>query len=94
MAQVTEDVLNALEGTYDAKTKQVHFVTNTVADIKEEEQEVVEKYTTYTVVRGDMLRLIAKKYNSTVKEMFELNKHLIKNPDLIYPGWELIVPER
>lgn len=39
---------------------------------------------TYTVKKGDTLSGIAKKHNTTVAKLTELNK--IKNPNLIYPG--------
>lgn len=38
--------------------------------------------TTYKVKKGDTLSSIAKKYNTTVQKLVELNN--IKNPDLIY----------
>lgn len=38
----------------------------------------------YTVKRGDTLSQIAKRYNTTVEEIVELNQ--IQNPNLIYPG--------
>jgi len=39
---------------------------------------------TYTVVRGDTLGSIARKFNTTVSAIATLNK--ISNPNLIYPG--------
>lgn len=42
---------------------------------------------TYTVKKGDNLTAIAKKFQTTVKKLVELNK--IKNPDLIYAGQKL-----
>jgi hypothetical protein len=52
---------------------------------------------TYTVVRGDSLSKIAKReYGDAGKwrKIFEANKDVIENPDLIEPGQELIIPER
>lgn len=52
---------------------------------------------TYTVVRGDSLSKIAKReYGDAGKwrTIFEANKDVIENPDLIEPGQELIIPER
>ena len=43
----------------------------------------------YTVVRGDNLTKIAKKYGTTVKNLVALNG--IKNPNLIYAGQKLRV---
>lgn len=53
------------------------------------------KNTTYTVKSGDCLWNIAKKHlgdGSRYKEIYELNKDKIKNPNLIYSGQELILP--
>lgn len=43
----------------------------------------------YTVVKGDNLTTIAKKYNTTVNELVKLNN--ITNKNLIYVGQKLIV---
>jgi nucleoid-associated protein YgaU len=51
--------------------------------------------TTYVVVNGDSLSKIAKReYGDANKwrTIYEANKDLIKDPDLIYPGQELKVP--
>jgi LysM repeat protein len=51
--------------------------------------------TTYTVVKGDNLWNIAKKfYGSGVKYtiIFNANRGIIKNPSLIYPGQVLTIP--
>ncbi|MBF0502229.1 MAG: LysM peptidoglycan-binding domain-containing protein [Candidatus Riflebacteria bacterium] len=54
--------------------------------------------TGYKVVAGDNLTKIAAKYGVTWQELVELNKKkypsLAKNPNLIYPGWELAVPDK
>lgn len=43
----------------------------------------------YTVKSGDSLYKIAKNYNITVEDILKLN--YIKNPDLIYPGQEIVI---
>jgi nucleoid-associated protein YgaU len=51
---------------------------------------------TYTVVAGDNLSKIAKKLLGNAnrwREIHELNKDLIKNPDLIRPGQVLKIPD-
>lgn len=47
--------------------------------------------TTYEVVSGDMLYRIAQKYGVTVQQIVDANN--IKNPDLIYPGDKLLIPD-
>ena len=50
-------------------------------------------YLTYTVQVGDTLWAIARKYGCSVAEIISLNRELIRNPALIYSGWELKVPQ-
>jgi nucleoid-associated protein YgaU len=50
----------------------------------------------YTVQRGDSLSKIAKKYYGNAMkypEIFEANREVIKDPDLIYPGQQLRIPK-
>ena len=46
---------------------------------------------TYTVQRNDNLTSIANRFGTTVNELVRLNN--IQNPNLIYPGQVLILPE-
>ena len=49
----------------------------------------------YTTVSGDNLWKISKKYygrGSDWRKIADANKSLIKNPDIIYPGWKLLIP--
>jgi nucleoid-associated protein YgaU len=49
----------------------------------------------YTVARGDSLSKIAKKYYgdaSQWRRIFEANRDRIEDPDLIQPGWQLVIP--
>ena len=51
---------------------------------------------TYTVVAGDSLSKIAKKFYGNAnqwKKIFEANTDIIKNPDLIKPGQTLKIPD-
>ena len=48
---------------------------------------------TYTVVSGDTLWKIAAKYQVGVSELINTNTQL-SNPDLIYPGMKVNVPEQ
>lgn len=50
---------------------------------------------TYTVVRGDCLWNIAKKYygnGSQYTKIYNANRDKIKNPSLIYPGQVFVIP--
>ena len=51
------------------------------------------KQVKYTIKRGDYLSAIANKYGTTWQELHKLNPY-IKNPNLIYPGRELILIDR
>jgi nucleoid-associated protein YgaU len=48
----------------------------------------------YTVKKGDNLSKIASRYGITWKDIFEANKDIVKNPDLIQPGWKLKIPSK
>jgi len=51
---------------------------------------------THTVVKGDNLWKLAKKYlgaGKRYKEIYALNRDIIKNPSLIRIGWVLRIPE-
>lgn len=48
---------------------------------------------TYIVQRGNTLWAIAKKYGCTISELVAANSDLIKNPNRIYAGWQLKIPQ-
>jgi nucleoid-associated protein YgaU len=51
----------------------------------------------HTVVKGDTLSAIAKKYYGDANlypRIFEANKPMLKDPDKIYPGQSLRIPPR
>jgi len=48
----------------------------------------------YEVKSGDSLSKIASKYGIAWKAIYEANKDIIKNPDLIQPGWKLKIPSK
>mgnify|MGYP003456553682 CR=1 FL=1 len=63
-----------------------------VADIKVSD---TSYYTKHTVAKGESLSLIAKKYCKDpmkYKAIFEANTNMLKDPDLIHPGQELVIP--
>ena len=50
----------------------------------------------YIVQSGDSLSKISKKFYGDAnswKRIFEANKDVVKNPDMIQPGWRLRIPE-
>ncbi|MCB1019119.1 MAG: LysM peptidoglycan-binding domain-containing protein [Bryobacterales bacterium] len=54
------------------------------------------EFTFYTIVSGDSLSKIAKKYYGDALKwntLFEANREVIQNPDLIYPGQVIRVPK-
>ena len=56
----------------------------------------VESARTYTVVEGDSLSKIAKhQYGDGNKwrKIYDANRDVIDNPDLIFPGQQLRIPE-
>jgi nucleoid-associated protein YgaU len=66
--------------------------TDIVADIKVADTTV---YARHTVQSGETLGKIAKQYFKDpmkYKQIFEANTDILKNPDLIHPGQELIIP--
>ncbi len=51
---------------------------------------------TYTVIKGDSLWKIAKQFygdGSKYTKIYDVNKDKVKNPNLIYPGQVLTIPE-
>ncbi len=63
-----------------------------MADIKVEDESV---YAYHTVEKGETLGKIAKHYFGNAmkyKDIFEANTNILKNPDLIHPGQELVIP--
>ena len=50
--------------------------------------------TEYEVVKGDSLSKIGKKFGIAWKDIYEANRNIISNPDLIQPGWKLKIPQK
>ena len=102
--EVTEEngvlkVLGTAATQYDKnliwdKIKEVGGVepSDVVADIKVADDSV---YARHTVASGETLGKIAKQYYGDAmkyKEIFAANSDLLKNPDVIHPDQELIIP--
>lgn len=52
-------------------------------------------FANHTVVKGETLGKIAKHYYGKPMQyvaIFEANKDILKNPDVIHPGQELVIP--
>ncbi|MBX2822180.1 MAG: peptidoglycan-binding protein LysM [Rhodothermaceae bacterium] len=67
---------------------------NDMMTVKVDDPEPEPKF--YTVQKGDSLSKIAKEvYGDYMKweALFAANKEVIENPDLIYPGQQIRVPE-
>ncbi|WP_426430261.1 LysM peptidoglycan-binding domain-containing protein [Winogradskyella sp. HB-48] len=63
-----------------------------MADIKVADDSV---YARHTVKKGETLGKIAKHYYGDAmkyKQIFEANTNILKNPDLIHPDQELVIP--
>ena len=48
---------------------------------------------TYTVQSGDNLSKIGKQYGVTWQQIFEANRDKLSDPDKIFPGQELTIPQ-
>ena len=85
-----DSIVAAFDEGHSAETIQQQYPALTL-------EEVIEKAKSkfYTVVSGDSLSKIAKEfYGDAMKypEIFEANKPMLKDPDLIYPGQVLRIP--
>lgn len=66
--------------------------TDIVADINVEDTSV---YARHTVAKGETLGKIAKHYYGNAMKytkIFEANTDILKNPDVIHPDQELVIP--
>jgi LysM repeat protein len=86
---------------YGTKTCKIKIETTKKAVTAEPKRETtsspapVKQNKTYTVVRGDCLWNIAKKFygnGSQYTKIYNANKDKIKSPNLIYPGQVLTIP--
>jgi len=89
-----ESKLTNLSNKIADLTKNIAILKKDISDLKAE----IAKYPSeYTVVKGDYLAKIAAMryiYNraSAWPRLYRANRDLIKDPNLIYPGWVLKVP--
>lgn len=93
--------LSGICDSHATKEKAVLLAGNVkgVESVNDEALEAPEPEETtefYTVKKGDSLSKIAKTYYSDALKypvIFEANREVIKNPDLIYPGQVLRIPK-
>ena len=101
----TEDANNGFDVEVNIKLKQYKHYGLKEITIEENQAttkntrsiETAPKVETYTVKAGDSLHNISKQYlgdGSRWKEIYELNKDKISNPNLIYPNKVLTMPTR
>lgn len=91
-----EETIQATE-TEETKASKIEKADNQVEQVENETQQATNEpqeqpnnLKTYTVQVNDMLWKIAEKFETTYQKIAELNK--LKNPHLIYPGQELLIP--
>ena len=98
---ISGDMATVTGAAYDQSTKEkvVLVIGNSVGIATVDDQMTVEHVEPeaqfHTVVSGDTLGKIAKKfYGNAMKYpvIFEANKPMLKDPDLIYPGQVLRIP--
>lgn len=98
---VSDDVatVSGTTTSQEIREKVVLAAGNTEGIAKVDDRLVVEKPEPpaqfYTVVKGDSLSKITKKYYGDAMKypvIFEANKPMLEDPDLIYPGQVLRIP--
>ncbi len=71
------------------------LMAGNIEGVEAVETEVVEEVTFYEIQKGDTLWKIAKQHlgdGNRYPEIFEANREVIKDPDLIYPGQMIRIP--
>jgi len=86
--------LESEQASLDAKIAELQ---GRISDLEDKLAAKRAKPETYTVEKGDFLYKISGKekiYNDPLKwpRLYRANRDQIKDPDLIYPGWVLVVP--
>lgn len=85
---------NAKSGYYC--TLKMHLCITNI-DVAKTKSMAIETADTYTIVKGDNLWNIAKKYlgsGTRYMEIYNLNKSILKSPSLIYPGQVIKLPKK
>lgn len=97
-----EQRITALEAEIEALRAEIENLKSQKVELQAKLEELKEtwrrcQYGQYKVIEGDWLSKIASMRNvySDGKKwpmIYEANKDRIKNPNLIYPGWVLLIP--
>lgn len=89
-----------IKGDADAETiEKAALIAGNVEGVKNVEVEGVNDDSAenfYTIEKGDNLSKIAKKFYGNANlynKIFEANREVIKDPDLIYPGQKIRIPK-
>lgn len=88
-----EDQVVSLESEISALDSKISELTAEIDKLRAALPKL--RYETYVVKPGDMLRSISEKFyggDMCWKKIFDANRDIIKDPDLILPGWELKIP--
>ena len=85
------------ETSYDPIRKQINWKIGSLSPSSVYmigyDESRVHAYVTYTVQKGSTLSMIAKKHGCTVADIMAANSGLIKNPNRIFVGWQLKIPQ-
>ncbi len=88
---VTEEPMVEEDLFFEEETQDIETTSYDLEDI-----ELEGAVKTYVVQKNDTLQKISYKFYGTTrkwKKLFEANQGVIKNPDKLYPGTEIIIPE-
>ncbi len=90
----TADYLMNKNEVWDSIKTKAGWESEVAADIEVKDESV---YGRYTVEKGDTLSKIAQRFldkPGRYTEIFEANKDILKNPDVIHPGQVLTIPRK
>jgi murein DD-endopeptidase MepM/ murein hydrolase activator NlpD len=91
--EVAQDVISGKYGNYPERKEKLEAEGYNYSEVQGRVNEILKDNTPrseyYTIEKGDTLSGIAKKFDTTVDKLVELND--IENPDKIYAGDRIIV---
>lgn len=92
-SQSSQSLTQSGELNTTIKTAQEHHALKNQSSVREIEPSIEEK-ANYTVELNDTLATIGKKTGHPWTEIYELNRKILNNnPNKIYPGQELLIPD-